>query len=63
MSTLLRPADVAEGCARAVISNHTYDDLFMMMHNEDIPALEQALNEGADVNMVDEVDPLNPSAN
>ena len=49
--------------ARAVMSNHTFDDLVRMMIIDDIPALEQALNEGADVNMLDEVDPLNPAAN
>ena len=49
--------------ARAVMSNHTFDDLMDMMSNEDIPALEQAFNEGADVNMVSEVDSSKPSAN
>ena len=45
-------------------SRTIFRDLLMMMDGMvDTPALEQALNEGADVNMVDEVDPLNPSAN
>ena len=45
------------------MSNHTFDDLVDMMLN-DIPALEQALNEGSDVNMVgDEVDPPKHAAN
>ena len=37
------------------MSNHTFDDLFDMMADNNIPALKQALNEGADVNMLDEV--------
>ena len=40
--------------ARAAMSNHTFDDLDGMMNDNDFPALEQALNEGADVNMVDD---------
>ena len=43
LQTLLR-------LARAVMSNHTYYDVYDMIEAEDIPALEQALNEGADVN-------------
>ena len=38
------------------MANHTFYDLVNMIHEHDIPALEQALDEGADVNMVDEVD-------
>ena len=34
-----------------------------MTYDEDIPALEQTLNEGADVNMDDGVDPPESSAN
>ena len=51
ISTPPRPADIAKGCL-AVMSNHTFDDLFDMMADNNIPALKQALNEGADVNML-----------
>merc|ERR1711865_473650 len=37
----------------SVMANHTFDDLKYMIFRENIPALEQALNEGADVNMLD----------
>ena len=47
------------------MANHTFDNLYnMMMYDDNFPALEQAFNDGADVNMVDpEVDPPNPAAN
>ena len=38
------------------MANHTFQDLFVMLCDNNMPALEQALNEGADVNMLDEVD-------
>jgi len=37
----------------SVMSNHTFHDLFHMMYDNNFPALAQALDEGADVNMVD----------
>ena len=42
--------------ARAVMANHTFDKLFDMMDANDFPALKQAFDEGADVNMLNEVD-------
>ena len=41
--------------ARAVMANHIFNNLYNMMRFGDIPALEQALNEGADVNMLNPV--------
>ena len=55
--------------ALAVMSNRMiqscpFRDLSRMMFDNDFPALEQALNEGADVNMLnDEVDSSNLVAN
>ena len=49
--------------ARAVMSNLTFHDLFHMMYVNNFPALAQALDEGADVNMVDGVDSLNLAVN
>merc|ERR1711865_352305 len=37
-----------------IMSNYTFDDLYENYDN--IPALQQALNEGADVNMLDDED-------
>ena len=45
--------------ARAVMSNLTFHDLFHMMYVNNFPALEQAFNEGADINMLNEVDSSN----
>merc|ERR1711865_802786 len=36
----------------SVMSNHTFSDLSYMMHNNNFPALESALNRGFDVNTV-----------
>ena len=58
ISTPPRPADIAKGCL-AVMSNHTFRDLRDMVDANNIPALEQALNEGADVNMLSQVDSSN----
>ena len=50
--------------ARAVMSSHTFKDLCDMMNANNLPALEQALNEGADINMGDdEVDSSNLAVN
>merc|ERR1711865_296437 len=40
------------GITPQTMSSHTFDDLYDMMDANDFPALEQALNEGADINMV-----------
>ena len=48
---------------RAVMSNHTFDELFQMMWDNNFPALAQALDEGADVNMLDGVDFSNLAVN
>ena len=47
------------------MSNYTFDALCdMLLDDNDFPAFEQALNEGADVNMVgDEVDSPNLAFN
>ena len=41
------------------MSNHTFGDLYEMMDANNVLALEQALNEGADVNRLDGVESPN----
>ena len=45
------------------MSNHNFEDLWTMVDANNFPALKQALNEGADVNMLSRVDSLNLAVN
>merc|ERR1712086_363566 len=42
------------GITPQIMANHTFDKLFDMMDANDFPALKQAFDEGADVNMLNE---------